>query len=205
MDYKRILELSKANLPYMSEIRQHLHKSPGVGFDNEEAMEYIAQKLSELGIESKKVGKCGLSAVIGNGSPCFLLRADTDGLAIREETGLPYSSENGNMHACGHDIHTAQLLGAAKILKENEDNLCGCIKLMLQSAEENLCGARDMIENGILESPKPSGGMMIHVMTATDFDTGTIIVPPHGESAPAADFFRITINGKGCHGSSPKE
>ncbi len=203
MSKDTIINKSYSLLPYMTEIRRHLHQNPGVGFDNHETIEYIKEKLSEMSIESEYVGKCGLCAVIGCGEPCFLLRADTDGLCTEEETKLPFASKNGRMHSCGHDIHTSQLLGAAKILKENEDSLCGTVKLMFQSAEENLCGAVDMIENGILENPKPSAGMMLHVMTATDLGTGTLIIPTVGESAPAADFFEITVHGKGCHGSSP--
>lgn len=203
MDYVKILDTAREHLPYMTEIRRHLHKNPGVGFDNRHTMEYISEKLSEQGITSHACGRCGLWAMIGNGEPCFLLRADTDGLPITEETGLPFASENGNMHACGHDLHTAQLLGAARILKNIEGELCGSVKLMFQSAEETLEGARDMINGGILLSPVPQAGMMIHVMSEPNLKCGTLIVPSPGESAPAADFFTVTFTGKGCHGSSP--
>lgn len=188
---------------YMTEIRRHIHAHPGSGFDNRETIDYIKEKLNELGIPSQYVGKCGLSAIIGNGEPCFLLRADTDGLPTEEKTELSFASKNGNAHLCGHDIHTAQLCGAAMILKERERELRGTVKLMFQSAEETLCGADDMIKNGILDDPKPTAGMMIHIMTGTKERTGTLIIPQSGESAPAADFFKITVHGKGCHGSSP--
>ncbi len=193
-------------LPYMTEIRRHLHKNPGAGFDNLDTIKYIKSKLDEMSVASQFVGKCGLSALIGDTSkPCFLLRADTDGLETTEKTGLPFASNNGRMHLCGHDLHTAQLLGAAKILKHNENKLRFCVKLMFQSAEENLCGAKDMIDSGILENPKPVCGMMIHVMTGTPLETGTVIVSDIPEAAPAADFFTVTFTGKGCHGSSPSE
>ncbi|MBR3996329.1 MAG: amidohydrolase [Clostridia bacterium] len=203
MKCEDIVKLSRENLEYMREIRRHLHKNPGVDFDNNETIQYIHQKLSEMQIEAEFVGKCGLSAIIGEGEKCFLLRADTDGLATAEETNLEYASRNGRMHSCGHDIHTAQLLGAVKILKTQCEKIGGCVKLMFQSAEEILCGAVDMIENGILENPTPNGALMIHVMTATELKTGTVIVATPGESAPCADFFEITVSGKGCHGSSP--
>lgn len=203
---EHIVKRSQELLPYMTEIRRHIHKNPGSGFDNHETVNYIKQQLENIGISAKDVGKCGLSALIGDISkPCILLRADTDGLETTEETGLPYASGNGRMHLCGHDIHTAQLMGAARLLKEIEDKLPVCVKLMFQSAEEDLSGASDMIENGILHDPEVSCGIMIHVMTATRLATGTIIIPSPGESAPAADFFEIRVQGKGCHGSSPNQ
>lgn len=199
-----IFERSEKLLPYMTEIRRHIHSCPGVGFDNRETMDYIKKQLTDIGIYANEVGKCGLSALIGDAQkPCILLRADSDGLKTAEETGLPYASHNGNMHLCGHDIHTAQLLGAARLLKEDEKSLPVCVKLMFQSAEEILSGAKDMIDCGILCEPSPICAAMIHVMTATELETGTVIIPEHGESAPCADFFEITVNGKSCHGSSP--
>lgn len=205
MQAQEILEKSRELLPYMKEIRRHLHKIPGVGFDNHETMKYIREKLSENGIESADVGRCGLCATIGNGEKCILLRADTDGLDIQEEADVDFRSQNGKMHACGHDLHTAQLLGAAKILKENESKLGVTVKFMFQSAEENLCGAKDMIDNGILENPKPCMAFMLHVLCGSDLKTGTIIIPPQGESAPSADFFEADVYGNGSHGSSPCE
>ncbi len=193
-------------LPYMTEIRRRIHEFPGAGFDNADTMSYIKEKLSEMSIQAHSVGQCGLSALIGDMSkPCLLLRADTDGLETYEETELPFASKNGRMHLCGHDLHTAQLLGAAKYIKAHEKELDFCVKLMFQSAEENLCGAADMIENGILENPRPIMALMLHVMTATELETGTVIVPCGGYAAPSADFFRIDVSGHGCHGSSPAE
>ncbi len=198
-----IIKRSKEIFEYMTEIRRYIHVHPGTGFDNRETTGYIKKKLDELNIPSHYVGKCGLSAVIGKGDLCFLLRADTDGLEVTEESELSYASKNGRAHLCGHDIHAAQLIGAARLLKERENELGGMVKLMFQSAEETLCGADDMIKNGILNSPSPDAGMMIHVMTGTDLETGSLIIPEYGESAPSADFFEITVSGKGCHGSSP--
>lgn len=203
MTKEKIISLCSENLNYMTDIRRQLHANPETGFDTVKTMELIASELKKMNITAKKCGKSGISALIGNGSPCILLRADCDALAINEETDLDFRSLNGNMHACGHDIHTSQLLGAAKILKMCEDSLKGSVKLMFQSAEETLEGASDMIDGGILENPSPDAALMIHVMTGTELESGTLIVPPHGQSAPSADFFRIKIKGKGCHGSSP--
>ena len=109
---------------WMVEIRRYLHQHPETGFDLENTCAYVKQKLEELGYQPHTCGRAGLVAMVGKGTPVFLLRADMDALPIREETGLPYASCNGNMHACGHDLHTTMLLGAAKLLKEHEEELC---------------------------------------------------------------------------------
>lgn len=121
-----------------------------------------------------------------------------DALPIKEETGLDFASNNEYMHACGHDMHTAMMLGAAKILKKYEDEINGTVKLMFQSAEEIFEGSHDMIENGILENPTVDAALMIHVMANTPFEAGTVIVSSPGVSAPAADYFEIKIQGSGC-------
>ncbi len=205
MNPEKILALAMENLEYMRKIRRDIHRYPGIGFDNQKTVKYIEAELSRLGISSKSIGKCGLLAEIGSGGKCFLLRADTDGLPIAEKTGLPFAAENGAFHGCGHDMHAAMLLGAAKIIKQFENELCGTVLFMFQSAEETLSGAKDMIESGVLENPKPHGAMMIHVLTGIPIKCGTVIVSAPGVSAPAADFFEIEISGKGCHGSSPSE
>ena len=184
-------------------IRRQLHACPGAGFDNAETLRIIETELLSLGITPEKYGKGGICATIGKGGKTVLLRADNDALPIKEETGLPFASDNGCFHGCGHDMHTAMLLGAAKLLKENEDTLCGCVKLMFQGAEEILEGAKDMIDAGILENPAVDYAVMMHVMTNVGYDSGTVVVCPPGVIAPAADFFEIKVTGKGAHGSSP--
>jgi len=127
-----------------------------------------------------------------------------DALPITEETGLPYAGSNGKMHACGHDLHTAMLLGAAKLLKNHEAELSGQVKFMFQPAEEIFEGSLDMIHDGILENPRPDAAVMIHVSAGIPLPSGTVIVSSPGVSAPAADYFSIQVQGKGCHGSAPQ-
>ena len=187
------------------ENRRYLHQNAEVGFELTKTTEYVKNKLEELGFQVTPCGKNGLVALIGNGNgKTFLLRADMDALPIKEETNVDCACKTGNMHACGHDFHTAMLLGAAKLLKNHENEIKGTIKLMFQPAEEILSGAKNMIENGVLENPKPDGALMIHVMAGLPLKTGTIIVA-NGISAPAADYFTINIQGKGCHGSTPQQ
>lgn len=184
---------------------EHLHACPEVGFELTKTRAYVKKRLLEMGYQPMDCGKAGIVATAGNPETgkCFLLRADMDALKIKEEAEVPFHSTNGNMHACGHDAHTAMLLGAAKIIKYHEQELGGLVKFMFQPAEEILEGARDMIANGVLGQPKVDGAMMVHVMTGVPLKTGTIVVSAPGVSAPAADFFEIKIKGKGCHGSMP--
>ncbi|MBQ4066444.1 MAG: amidohydrolase [Clostridia bacterium] len=165
-------------------------------------VELCRERLAAMGIEARELAG-GLVAEIGSGKECILLRADMDALPIREETGLEYASESGNMHACGHDMHTAMLLGASQLIKEREQELNVKVRLCFQPGEEILEGARRMISAGLLSEPKPFAAMMLHVLTGTDYKTGTIIIPSEGIGASGADFFRVTIKGEGCHGSAP--
>ena len=185
--------------------QRYLHKNAEVGFELSKTTEYVKSKLEELDCQVIPCGKNGLVCLIGKAQgKTFLLRADMDALPIKEEADIECACKTGNMHACGHDFHTAMLLGAAKLLKNHENQINGTIKLMFQPAEEILSGAKNMIENGVLENPKPDGALMLHVMAGLPLKTGTIIVA-NGISAPAADYFTINIQGKGCHGSTPQQ
>lgn len=186
--------------------RRWLHSHAEVGFDLNETKEYVRKELHKMGITAADCGKAGLTAVLGEAGSgkTILLRADMDALPIPEESGVEFSCQNGTMHACGHDLHTAMLLGAAKILKKHEAELPGQVKLMFQPAEEIFEGSRDMIANGVLENPRPDAAVMIHVTAATPMPSGMVIICPPGVSAPAADYFTITVQGKGCHGSAPQ-
>ena len=185
--------------------RRTLHQMPGTEFDIGETLAYVKKELEDMGYAPEQCGRAGLVALAGGKKPgkVFLLRADMDGLPIREEADLDFASKNGRMHACGHDMHTAMLLGAARLLKEHEDEIEGTIKLMFQPAEEVFEGSRDMIEAGLLENPRVDAALMIHVMANMPFPAGTVVVSAPGVSAPAADYFDIKVQGKGCHGSMP--
>lgn len=183
--------------------RRYLHSHAETGFDLNETCAYVQNELEKMGYAPQKCGKSGLVCTVGEGNSAFLLRADMDALPIREEADIDFASKNGNMHACGHDMHTAMLLGAARILKEREHELQGCVKLMFQPAEEVLSGAQDMIVHGVLQNPKVAAGAMVHVMTGVPIQTGTVIVSAPGASAPAASMFEIRVQGRGGHGASP--
>ncbi|MBE6801816.1 MAG: amidohydrolase [Ruminococcaceae bacterium] len=204
MTAKDFLKTAESIEDEIRENRRWLHAHAETEFNLKETTAFVKEKLQEIGLEYTDCGKCGISAIIGkNEGKTFLLRADMDALPINEESGLDFSCGNGNMHACGHDMHTAMLLGAAKILKQFENELSGKVKLMFQPAEEILSGANNMIENGILKNPDVDAAMMLHVMAGFPLKTGTVIVPLPGVGAPAADYFTINIQGKGCHGSTP--
>ncbi len=185
--------------------RRFLHTHPGTGFDIKETLEYVKQELEKLGYEPEECGRAGLVALAGGKKPgrVFLLRADMDALPVKEEADVDFPSQNGCMHACGHDMHTAMLLGAARLLKQHEEEIEGTVKLMFQPAEEIFEGSHDMIEAGLLKNPEVDAALMIHVMAAMPLPAGTVVVSAPGVSAPAADYFEIQVKGKGCHGSMP--
>ncbi len=185
--------------------QRYLHRNAEVGFELQKTAEFVKNKLEEIGCKVTSCGKCGLVTTIGKDrGKTFLLRADMDALPIKEEANAGFVCETGNMHACGHDFHTAMLIGAAKLLKNHENEINGSVKLMFQPAEEILSGAKNMIENGVLENPRVDAALMIHVMAGLPLKTGTVVVAK-GVSAPAADYFTINIQGKGCHGSTPQQ
>ena len=187
------------------EKRKFLHTHAETGFELKNTLTYVKNELEKMGYTPELCGRAGLVAVAGGKNPgkVFLLRADMDALPIKEQADVDFASENGCMHACGHDMHTAMLLGAASLLKKHEDEIAGTVKLMFQPAEEIFEGSDDMIRAGLLENPTVDGALMIHVMTGMPFEPGTVIVSDPGVSAPAADYFEIRVKGKGCHGSMP--
>lgn len=201
--YRVFLQEAKEYREQLIACRRRLHTCAETGFDLPRTAAVIAETLADLGCKPKTIGRCGLTATIGNGSPTVLLRADMDALPMKEKAAVPFACKEGNMHACGHDMHCAMLLGAAAILKRHAMELNGCIKLMFQPAEELLEGAADMLAHGLLENDQKCVSLMLHVMSATGLKTGTIVVPDGGVSAPAADMFCITVRGKECHGAMP--
>lgn len=205
MTSEQLLQEAKSYEAKLIETRHYLHTHPETGFDLSETKAFVKKELTDMGYEPIECGKAGLIALAGGKKPgkVFLARADMDALPMKEEADVDFASENGKMHACGHDMHTTMLLGAAKLLKEHENEIEGTVKLMFQPAEEIFEGSHDMIENGLLKNPDVDAAMMIHVMAGVPIPTGTIIVSDGGVSAPAADYFTIQIQGKGCHGSMP--
>jgi len=182
----------------MIENRRFFHSNPEIGFELPVTTGRVREILESLGYDVRSVGRAGLSATVGKPGRTFLIRGDMDALPMAEETEIEFKSENGFMHACGHDIHTSSLLGAAKILKEREDELNGTVKLMFQPCEEMVMGARDMLENGILEDPKVDAAMALHVVHKP---LGTVGYSK-GSACASSDVFTITITGKGAHGAA---
>lgn len=206
MDSNVILKEAAALQPELQAIRRDLHRHPELGFDLIYTKALVRKKLEEMGYEPQDCGKCGLVALAGGKHPgkTILIRGDMDALPIEEEADVDYKSETpGKMHGCGHDMHTAMMLGAAKLLKAHEEELQGTVKLMFQPAEEIFEGSQDMLKAGILKNPDVDAALMIHVMAGMPFEAGTVVVSAPGVSAPAADYFEIRVQGKGCHGSMP--
>lgn len=197
------LEKANAMMPELVTDRRHFHRFPEVRNELPQTTAYIRSKLEDMGYDVQEICPCGLVTIAGGKKPgkCILIRADMDALPMPEETGLPFSSENpGAMHACGHDFHMSMLLGAAKLLKECEDDLQGTVKICFQPNEETFGGAKAMIDAGILENPHVDAALAIHIgsqmdVAALDFGKGLTM--------GSADGFDIHIKGKGCHGAAP--
>ena len=188
---------------YIVSWRRHFHQNPELSLQEVETTETIARELSVLGIPfTRYEDHTGLLATITGGHPgrTVLLRADIDALPIRENTGLPYASQNGAMHACGHDCHTAMLLGAAKLLQEQKAQLHGTVRFLFQAAEETSHGAEYFIEQGCLEGVDAVFGMHIW----SDFRAPLISLEP-GPRMSACDNFELIVHGKAAHGATPHQ
>jgi hippurate hydrolase len=184
--------------------RHHLHRFPEIGLSEFKTSDYVAEQLTALGYEvTRGLAKTGIVATLRNGTSerSIGIRADFDALPILEETGLPYTSEiPGVMHACGHDGHTAMLLGAAKILAERR-NFDGVIHLIFQPAEENFGGARIMIEDGLFDRFPCDAVFALHNDPEIPFGH---IALREGPIMAAVDECKITVNGRGGHGAEPQ-
>jgi amidohydrolase len=201
----RIKELAKQYTSEFIEVRRHLHAHPELSYQEFETSKFIQSKLSGWNIPFEVKAATGVVALIkGNnaGSRCIALRGDMDALPINEQNDVPYRSVNeGVMHACGHDVHTTCLLGAAKILNEIKDELEGTIKLIFQPGEEkNPGGASLMIKEGVLENPRPQGIFGLHVNPG--LEVGKLSFRK-GRVMASADEIYITIKGKGGHAAAP--
>ena len=196
--YERALALQEETISH----RRYLHTHAEVGLDIPKAKAYVMNTLRSCGLQPEECG-FGVSAVLGSGSPCILLRADMDALPLAEESGEEFACPTGTeAHCCGHDFHAAMLLTAAKMLKENESALKGTVKFMFQTAEETFEGAKNMIDHGILENPAPDAALAFHV-TAGRMPIGLYMYNNTGTMMSSVDGFRITVTGKGSHGAYP--
>jgi len=213
---EKIKELAKASLSEVIAIRRHLHANPELSFEEINTSNYIASKLKEYGIPFKQgIVKTGIVALIEGtksapspseraGVRSIALRADMDALPIQEKNTCDYKSKNeGVMHACGHDVHSASLLGVAKILNELKNEFEGTIKLIFQPGEEKLPGGASlMIKEGVLENPKPESIFAQHVFPSMEvgkvgFRTGMYMA--------STDEIYVTVKGKGGHAAMPAE
>ena len=199
MDFlKRANELKEEAIA----IRRYLHQIPGIGYEVDETADFINKKLTEYGCEYPEIIRTGIICDIGPKSGrTILIRADIDALPTREISGEPFAATNGYSHSCGHDIHTTSLLICAKMLKEVESELKGCVRLCFQPDEEGITGAQTMIEAGVLENPKVDAAISMHTrlpMVAGQFNVGK------GNYLCSSDIFEIHIHGKASHGSAPE-
>ena len=197
--YQRALALKEETVAH----RRYLHTNAEVGLDMPKARAYVMEQLRLAGLQPRQCGH-GITATLGTGGKCILLRADMDALPMAEESGEPFACPTGEAaHTCGHDFHAAMLLTAAKLLKESEEALEGTVKFMFQPAEESFEGARDMIENGILTDPKVDAALAFHV-TSGQMPLGMYMYNSTGTFMASVDGFQITIRGKGAHGAYPQ-
>jgi amidohydrolase len=195
-------------LPGVIADRRHLHENPELGFQEFKTAEFVRQRLESLGVEDIRTGIAitGVTGLIrGTGvgeSRTILVRADMDALPIHEENDVEYRSQNdGVMHACGHDAHTAILLGVARLLMERRDAFAGTVKLSFQPAEEMPPGgAIQMIEEGVLDDPAVDAVVGLHMSSGDP--TGSVRVGG-GPVMAGGDLFRVTVRGRGGHAASP--
>lgn len=191
-------------LPQIIAWRRDLHAIPELQMNTVQTEAYIVNALREMGITEIRsgVGGHGVIALIHGSAPgkCVAIRADCDALPIREETGLPFASQNGNMHACGHDAHTAMALGAAKLLMECKEQIKGTVKLIFQPYEEGDRGASAMIHDSALENPRVDAIIALHnhVTPDDDYTPGDILVTQKPTSANIYAY-EATFHGPGGH------
>ncbi len=203
----RIQELAASVLESTIQNRRHLHAHPELSFQEHKTVAFVAAKLDELGIAYKPMANTGLVALITGDKPSdhvVALRADMDALPIQEVNEVAYkSTQAGVMHACGHDAHTASLLGTAAILQELKAEFGGTIKLIFQPAEELLPGgANQMIKEGVLENPTPQAVLGQHVMPF--IETGKVGFRS-GTYMASTDELYVTVKGKGGHAAQPQQ
>ncbi len=198
-----ITENAKELTQELLEIRRTIHRNPETGAVLPRTKTFVKKKLEEYGYEPREICESGIVAVLEGEKPgkTILLRADMDALAIKEEAPVPFASENGCMHACGHDMHATMLLGAAKLLKKYQKRIPGRVKLVFQPDEEGFTGAKSMLKAGVLENPSVDAGMALHVNSG--IPSGMILCGL-GTCMAGCTLFRIRVKGTGCHGAMPE-
>ena len=199
----KILEQAQNIKNDIVEYRRTIHENPEVGDTLPKTKAYVINKLREFGYEPTEICESGIVATIEGPKPgkTFLLRADMDALPMEETPNCEFAATNGAMHSCGHDMHTAMLLGAAKLLKQNQDQIEGIVKLVFQPDEEGFTGAKKMIEAGVLENPKVDAAVGMHVMLDSSKPALNYGL---GYMTSSCDGFKITVHGNGCHGAMPE-
>jgi amidohydrolase len=203
---EQIQQLAKQYAQEFIEIRRHIHAHPELSFQEVETAAFVRKKLDSWGIEyTAQVGGEGVVAIVKGNNPSsrsVALRGDMDALPIEEKTGVEYQSKNiGIMHACGHDVHTTCLLGAAKILNELKGHWNGTLTLVFQPAEEKLPGgASIMLKDGLFSKEKPEKMLAQHVFP--ELPVGKVGITP-GAYMASSDELYITVKGKGGHGAKP--
>jgi len=203
MNHEKIYEDAKSLSDWIVDIRRRLHRFPELMYEEVKTSELVRTTLDELGIQYQSpIAETGVLATLGTGrEPCVALRADMDALPILEEADVPFRSEvDGKMHACGHDCHTAMLLGAAKLLKAREAELPGTVKLLFQPAEEGGGGGKRMTDEHVLENPNVTQIFGVHVWPRLPVGH---VGSCEGTMLAAAGQFTIRINGKGGHAAMP--
>lgn len=203
---EQIRQLAKKYAPEFIEIRHHLHSNPELSYQEFETSAFVQQKLKDFGIPFEVKASTGVVGLIQGKNPSSkvtALRADMDALPITEENDVPYRSKNNAvMHACGHDVHTTCLLGAAKILNELKNEWEGTVKLIFQPGEEkNPGGASLLIKEGVLENPKPEKIFALHVHPGLEIGKLSF---RNGMVMASADEIYITIKSKGGHAAAPQ-
>ena len=201
----RVRALAEDVAPLTVADRRHLHAHPELSFEEHETVAYVAGRLDALGIPYRRVAGTGLVAEVrGGAGPTVALRADMDALPIQEANDVPYRSRHdGVMHACGHDVHTASLLGAARVLHELKDSLNGAVRFLFQPGEEKLPGgATLMLRDGALRDPAPEALFGQHVHPP--LPAGTVGFRPGIYMASTDELF-LTVRGRGGHGAMPHQ
>jgi len=203
MQTSKIISEAKEIQSWIVEKRRTIHRYPELMYEEFETSKLVQETLSDLDITFEKdIAITGVVGIVGNGNgPCVALRADMDALPIHEETDIDFKSKiDGKMHACGHDCHTAMLLGAARLLKENEEEIDGTIKLIFQPAEEGGAGGKMMREQGVLQNPKVEQIYALHV--AGTMPMGTL-ASREGTLLAGTSTVKIIVRGNGGHAAAP--